>query len=109
MANYQESVQRFDTVDEAYKYFEDNGYSWKWDTLWCYINGRYSCIMGSGMVEDEHTRGPIESVVKQWLDEGKISDSEQSAIDVGAEVCEKMYDLLSKWNIVDVYFYTDTF
>lgn len=101
----------FDTLDEAKQYFFDQGWSAKYDSLICSIGGRPTLLMGSGMVEDSDIRGPIEQTIQEWLESAGIHgfESEETAIDLGAVLCETMYNYLEKYNILDVEFAYDEY
>lgn len=101
---------KFSTLDEAKDYFqEQKNISQKYGMLLCYVGNRFTCLMGTAMVEDEYTRGPIEAIVEDFLNE---IDAPIDIIDAvpycGAEMTNTMYKILSQYG-VDVEFVYDTF
>ena len=104
-------IPRFASLDQAKQYFEnDPDISSKYGVLYCYINGRYSCLMGTAMVEDELTRGPIEEVIRAFLEDSAVQgDIEYTTLYCGAELTGKLYDLLEEMNVLDVHFVYDEF
>ena len=105
-------IPRFASLEQAEQYFENDpeiGGS-KYGVLYCYINGRYSCLMGTAMVEDELTRGPIGEVIREFLEGSNIrGDVEDITLSCGAELTGKLYDLLEEMNVLDVHFVYDEF
>ena len=103
-------LPKFSTLDEAKDYFQQQkDVSQKYGILLCYVGDRYTCLMASGMVEDDYTRGPIESVVGNFLDEiAAPIDVDDATMYCGAEMTNTMYNILSEYG-VDVEFVYDEY
>ena len=104
------NIPRFATLEEAKDYFMyDSGLSSKYDMLLCYVGDTYTCLMGTAMVEDNHTRGPIEEIVEKFLNEIDAPiDIDDATMECGAEMTNAMYEVLARHG-VDVEFVFDTF
>lgn len=107
MAN---NLPRFSTLDEAKDYFQQQkAISQKYGIVLCYVGDRFTCLMGTAMVEDEYTRGPIETVVENFLTDIEAPIDIIDAVPYcGAEMTNTMYDILSQYG-VDVEFVYDEF
>ena len=100
----------FNTLDEAMDSFQHNpDISQKYGIMLCYVGDRFTCLMGTAMVEDEYTRGPIEEIVEKFLtDIGAPIDISDATLECGAEMTNTMYEILSNHG-VDIEFVYDTY
>lgn len=107
MAN---NLPRFATLEDAKDYFEQSrDLSQKYGVLLCYVQDRYTVLMGTAMAEDNWSRGPLEEVVADFLNniEAPI-DRDDATHYCGAEMTGLMYNILAEYGI-DVEFVYDTF
>lgn len=108
--NTKDDAPSFQTEDEARDWAESLKMS-KYGLCFCYIDGRFTCIADCGQSEDGY-RGAIESVIDTFLKLCGLtdySDTEEAAVDIGAEATSIMYDYLERNGIMDFIWLYDTF
>ena len=100
---------KFDTVEEAFQYFEDN-FNYKYDIFWCYIADKLSCIIGSSSAEDYEIFGSLQQEIVKWMSPClNIFDVDGVSTDLTSAMRDKMYDLVEEWGLVDIYYFADEF
>lgn len=87
-------MKQFKSVSEAQKYAANsiNKYSREIAT----VKGKPSFLCSTGIPLEDRLRDPIEAAVEKFLDELGVSDSEDLAVDIGAEVCSTLIDVIEK-------------
>lgn len=84
----------FKSIMEAQQYAA-RGIS-KYNSEIAMVEGKPSFLCCTGIPLEERLRNPIEAAVEKFLDELGVSDSEDLAVDIGAEVCSTLIDVIEK-------------
>lgn len=104
-------ILEFNSEEEAKDWgFENLG---KYGTELVKVNGNYTWLCGTSMVDDNALRAGIENAVTEWIEdyglEECFDDIDQVAIDLGADLTSLAYDELFKWYNFDVIYCSDSY
>lgn len=87
-------MNEFKSIMDAQEY-ATRGIS-KYNSEIAMVEGKPSFLCCTGIPLEERLRAPIENAVLDFLNELGVDDSEDLAVDIGAEVCSTLIDVIEK-------------
>lgn len=87
-------MNEFKSIMEAQQYAA-RGIS-KYNSEIAMVEGKPSFLCCTGIPLEERLRAPIENAVLDFLNELGVDDSEDLSMEIGAEVCSTLIDVIEK-------------
>lgn len=85
-------MKTFSSISEAREYAATNIHKNSGEIAT--VMGMPSFLCSTGIPLERRLREPIEIAVKDFLDELGINDSEDISMEIGAEVCSRLVDMI---------------